>query len=83
MIRLFKVKEQQRAENTHGTTGVKKQSTGELHLHKGKPYYVCKTISAVSCIVWKLLGTVVSGSPYALELWMRFPEKVDDDQESG
>ena len=40
MIRLFKVKEKQRAENTHGTTGVKKQSAGELRLHKGKPYYV-------------------------------------------
>ncbi|CAN1344174.1 NEDD8-conjugating enzyme Ubc12 [Linum perenne] len=37
MIRLFKVKEQQReqAENANGGIPVKKQSAGELRLHKG------------------------------------------------
>ncbi|GFY89950.1 ubiquitin-conjugating enzyme family protein [Actinidia rufa] len=34
MIKLFKVKGKQMAENTHGTAGVKKQSAGELRLHK-------------------------------------------------
>lgn len=39
MIRLFKVKEKQRelAENNNGKTPVKKQSAGELRLHKGLP----------------------------------------------
>jgi ubiquitin-conjugating enzyme E2 M len=37
MIKLFKVKEKQRelAENANGKTPVKKQSAGELRLHKG------------------------------------------------
>lgn len=37
MIRLFKVKEKQReiAENANGKPPVKKQSAGELRLHKG------------------------------------------------
>lgn len=37
MIKLFKVKEKQReiAENNNGNTPVKKQSAGELRLHKG------------------------------------------------
>ncbi|XP_059623718.1 NEDD8-conjugating enzyme Ubc12-like [Cornus florida] len=35
MIRLFKVKEKQReAENAHGRVPIKKQSAGELRLHK-------------------------------------------------
>ncbi|XP_047338215.1 NEDD8-conjugating enzyme Ubc12-like [Impatiens glandulifera] len=34
MIRIFKVKEKQRAESALGTTHVKKQSAGELRLHK-------------------------------------------------
>lgn len=34
MIKLFKVKEKQRAENAKGPTNVKKQSPGELRLHK-------------------------------------------------
>lgn len=38
MIKLFKVKEKQRelAENSNGKPPVKKQSAGELRLHKGK-----------------------------------------------
>lgn len=37
MIKLFKVKEKQReiAENANGKPPVKKQSPGELRLHKG------------------------------------------------
>ena len=37
MIRLFKVKEEQRelAENASGGAPIKKQSAGELRLHKG------------------------------------------------
>lgn len=37
MIRLFKVKEKQRelAENANGGAPIKKQSAGELRLHKG------------------------------------------------
>lgn len=37
MIKLFKVKEKQReqAENENGKPPVKKQSAGELRLHKG------------------------------------------------
>lgn len=35
MIRLFKVKEKQNAENANGRALVKKQSAGELRLHKG------------------------------------------------
>lgn len=37
MIRLFKVKEKQKeaAENSNGKPQVKKQSAGELRLHKG------------------------------------------------
>lgn len=37
MIKLFKVKEKQRenAENANGRGPVKKQSAGELRLHKG------------------------------------------------
>ena len=37
MIRLFKVKEKQRelAENAHGGAPIKKQTAGELRLHKG------------------------------------------------
>lgn len=37
MIRLFKVKEKQRelAENANGASPVKKQSAGELRLHRG------------------------------------------------
>lgn len=37
MIKLFKVKEKQReqAENANGKPPVKKQSAGELRLHKG------------------------------------------------
>lgn len=37
MIKLFKVKEKQReiAENANGKAPVKKQSAGELRLHKG------------------------------------------------
>lgn len=37
MIKLFKVKEKQRelAENASGGAPVKKQSAGELRLHKG------------------------------------------------
>lgn len=37
MIKLFKVKEKQRenAENANGKTPVKKQSAGELRLHRG------------------------------------------------
>ena len=37
MIKLFKVKEKQRelAENANGKTPIKKQSAGELRLHKG------------------------------------------------
>lgn len=37
MIRLFKVKEKQRelAENSNGKPPVKKQSAGELRLHRG------------------------------------------------
>lgn len=42
MIKLFKVKEKQRelAENANGKGHVKKQSAGELRLHKGllKPF---------------------------------------------
>uniref|UniRef100_A0A5B7APF8 Putative NEDD8-conjugating enzyme Ubc12 n=1 Tax=Davidia involucrata TaxID=16924 RepID=A0A5B7APF8_DAVIN len=34
MIKLFKVKEKQRAENANGMTPVKRQSAGELRLHK-------------------------------------------------
>ncbi|CAL5333639.1 unnamed protein product [Camellia sinensis] len=34
MIRLFKVKEKQRAEHANGTAHIKKQSAGELRLHK-------------------------------------------------
>ncbi|XP_052192553.1 NEDD8-conjugating enzyme Ubc12 isoform X1 [Diospyros lotus] len=34
MINLFKVKQKQRAENAHGTTTGKKQTAGELRLHK-------------------------------------------------
>jgi hypothetical protein len=39
MIKLFKVKEKQReiAENANGKTPVKKQSAGELRLHRGMP----------------------------------------------
>lgn len=41
MIKLFKVKEKQRelAQNANGKTPVKKQSAGELRLHKGMPCY--------------------------------------------
>lgn len=35
MIKLFKVKEKQRAENPNGAAPVKKQSAGELRLHRG------------------------------------------------
>ncbi|KAF7128026.1 hypothetical protein RHSIM_Rhsim11G0173600 [Rhododendron simsii] len=35
MIKLFKVKERQRAENPNGAAPVKKQSAGELRLHRG------------------------------------------------
>ncbi|XP_059653848.1 probable NEDD8-conjugating enzyme Ubc12-like isoform X2 [Cornus florida] len=34
MIKLFKVKEKQRAENANGMSTVKKQSAGELRLHR-------------------------------------------------
>jgi ubiquitin-conjugating enzyme E2 M len=42
MIRLFKVKEKQRelAENANGGVPIKKQSAGELRLHKGLPLVV-------------------------------------------
>lgn len=42
MIRLFKVKEKQRelAENANGGAPVKKQSAGELRLHKGNFFYL-------------------------------------------
>lgn len=41
MIKLFKVKEKQReiAENANGKAPVKKQSAGELRLHKGFMIY--------------------------------------------
>lgn len=43
MIKLFKVKEKQRelAENASGGPPVKKQSAGELRLHKGSPTLFC------------------------------------------
>ena len=42
MIKLFKVKEKQReiAENAKGEAPVKKQSAGELRLHKGFLIYI-------------------------------------------
>lgn len=42
MIKLFKVKEKQRelAENANGNIPVKKQSAGELRLHKGFECYI-------------------------------------------
>lgn len=42
MIKLFKVKEKQRelAENANGKTRGKKQSAGELRLHKGSTFHV-------------------------------------------
>ena len=42
MIKLFKVKEKQReiAENAKGKAPVKKQSAGELRLHKGFLIYI-------------------------------------------
>lgn len=45
MIKLFKVKERQRelAENTNGKLPIKKQSAGELRLHKG-----CSTCASSS-----------------------------------
>lgn len=50
MIKLFKVKEKQRelAENSNGKPPVKKQSAGELRLHKGKVH------SYLESIVWVL-----------------------------
>nr|DAD39064.1 TPA_asm: hypothetical protein HUJ06_013387 [Nelumbo nucifera] len=40
MIKLFKVKEKQRemSENANGRAPIKKQSAGELRLHKGFSY---------------------------------------------
>lgn len=47
MIKLFKVKEKQRelAENANGKTPVKKQSAGELRLHRGRP---CQSFTYLS-----------------------------------
>lgn len=44
MIRLFKVKEKQRelAENSQGGAPVKKQTAGELRLHKGSIFYIVR-----------------------------------------
>ena len=46
MIKLFKVKEKQRelAENANGKAPVKKQSAGELRLHRGMP---CQGLASV------------------------------------
>lgn len=42
MIRLFKVKEKQKeeAKNANGNGSFKKQSAGELRVHKGKTFYL-------------------------------------------
>lgn len=49
MIRLFKVKEKQRelAEINKGGPPVKKQSAGELRLHKGESFYLEEKIKAM------------------------------------
>lgn len=45
MIRLFKVKEKQRelAESANGGAPIKKQSAGELRLHKGSLIHLVMT----------------------------------------
>lgn len=47
MIKLFKVKEKQRelAENANGKSPIKKQSAGELRLHKGCSTYASSSLS--------------------------------------
>lgn len=55
MIKLFKVKEKQRAENPNGTAPVKKQSAGELRLHRGTIMSCMKEFHSI----WKLLGTII------------------------
>ncbi|KAG8389967.1 hypothetical protein BUALT_Bualt01G0034500 [Buddleja alternifolia] len=60
MIKLFKVKEKQRelAENANGMPPVKKQSAGELRLHKG----FSQSSAVMNCLyrdeveIWKLLS---------------------------
>lgn len=54
MIKLFKVKEKQRelAENASGKPQVKKQSAGELRLHKGILFFpfVVKAFKSISSL---------------------------------
>lgn len=58
MIKLFKVKEKQRelAENASGGAPVKKQSAGELRLHKGLLLLI-ELIFCVFFILSSLCGT--------------------------
>ena len=70
MIRLFKVKEKQRelAENASGGVPIKKQSAGELRLHKGfllVIIYVFPFVSVLSWISW-------SGTPLNLLESLKF-----------
>lgn len=57
MIKLFKVKEKQKelAENANGKPPVKKQSAGELRLHKGFHFFFVFVIPSFSEIMLKLI----------------------------
>lgn len=58
MIKLFKVKERQReiAESANGRAPIKKQTAGELRLHKGLTYLSDSMVILFSCCLLPISG---------------------------
>lgn len=75
MIKLFKVKERQReiAESANGRAPVKKQTAGELRLHKGLTYLSNSMVILFSCCLLPIAGhNVFYSSQFPIEHWLSF-----------
>lgn len=82
MIKLFKVKEKQRelAENANGKTPVKKQSAGELRLHKGYESFFIFYFNHYNIIGLVFPSTYLSICYevfHSINIWLMYSEILD------